>query len=204
MFKDLFSKHLPLNLRLASTTSKIALGIFLITFFLGYQPTLGFPPLRKSSAHAQESEQTQTINPKEIPVVFQLPHDGYVSTHFSFFHPGIDLATALGTVVHPVAPGKVISEGYDFWGLGENVVVDHGHGYQSLYAHLGQISVKEGQEVSSSDTLGTVGLTGHTTGPHTHLQISKDGVNFDPLTVLPSVRNFPTEADFNQQSRPQS
>lgn len=198
MFKGLPFKHLPLNPKSATLPSKIALGIFLITFLLGYQPTLGFPPIRKSTVHAQVTEQTQTITPQALPIVFQLPHDGYVSTHFSLLHPGIDLATALGTQIHPVAPGVVVSAGYDYWGLGLNVVVDHGHGYESLYAHMGRIDVKPGQTVSPSDILGVVGLTGHTTGPHTHLQISKDGVNFDPLTVLPPVRNYPTAADFNR------
>lgn len=99
----------------------------------------------------------------------------------------MDLATPLGTEIHPVAEGVVSQVGFDIWGLGLMVVVDHAGGYQSLYAHMGKIDVKVGDKVSDDSILGVVGLTGHTSGPHTHLQISKDGKNIDPLTVLPKI-----------------
>lgn len=197
MLRRFTSNLLPPNLTFVSAFYKFLLGAFVIVLLMGYQPTLGFPPIKQSVVHAQTTpEQIQTIKSASLAVVFHLPHDGYITTRFSWFHPGIDLATALGTPIHPVADGVVISEGYDFWGLGNTVTVDHGSGYQSLYAHLGRVDVKKGARVTTSDVLGLVGLTGHTSGPHTHLQISKDGVNIDPLSVLPDVRIQPIAADF--------
>ncbi len=180
--------------------SKIAFGVILLTFLFNYQPSFSFPPVKQNLAHAQTPsptpEQTQTINSKPLDIVFKLPFNGYITTYFSSYHPGIDLATPLGTPIHPVADGTVTDEGFNHWGLGLNVVVDHGHGYQSLYAHMGKIFVKIGQKVTTDDVLGVVGLTGHTTGPHTHLQISKDGEDINPLNVLPPVRTIPLATDF--------
>ncbi len=156
----------------------------MIIFFLDYQPTLGFPPIKQSVVRAQV-EQSQQINSAALPFAVTLPHTGYISTYFSWFHPGVDIATSLGTPIHPIAQGVVVDEGYNFWGLGNLVVVDHGSGFQSLYGHMGNILVKKGDKVDSNSILGNVGMTGHTTGPHTHLQISRDGKNIDPLTILP-------------------
>ncbi len=188
---------LPTFPKSASVLTKIALGVFLAAFILSYQPqfSLSFPPLKKSVVLAQ-TEQFQVVNPQPQPISFQLPHPGYITTHFSSYHPGIDLCSGLGMPIKPVAKGTVINAGFDFWGLGLTVEIDHGNGFKSLYAHLGKIYVKKNQQVSESDLIGEVGLTGHTSGPHTHLEISKDGKNFDPLSVLPKVRDYPEESDF--------
>lgn len=188
MFKFKPFKHLPQIPNTAKLASKIFLGVFLITFLLDYQPTLGFPPVKQNIVRADEQTQTQQLTTAVLPVKFQFPHPiQMISTYFSWWHPGVDLAAPLGTPIHPVAEGTVESTGYDIWGLGETVSVDHPGGYQSLYAHLGKIYVKKGDQVNDDTILGEVGLTGHTSGPHTHLQISKDGKNFDPLTVLPKI-----------------
>lgn len=171
---------------------KIALGVFFILFLLGYQPTPGFPPIRKNIAKA-ENIQIQTINTNALPFGFILPHAGYISTRFSSYHPGIDIATGLGMPVHPVAKGIVVAEGYNFWGLGLTVTVDHGSGFRSVYAHLGRVYVKKDQQVSENDLLGEVGLTGNTSGPHTHLEITRDGKYIDPQTVLPTLTDIPKQ-----------
>ncbi|MBI2021423.1 M23 family metallopeptidase [Candidatus Daviesbacteria bacterium] len=176
-------------------SSKIALGVICLLFFLDYQPVLGIPPIRKAVVRAQ-AEQSQTINPQENPIVFQLPHPGYLSTPFSSYHPGIDMATGLGMPIKPIAKGEVIEEGYNFWGLGLMVVIKHDQGYISTYGHLGKIYVKKGQVVDVSNYIGEVGLTGHTSGPHTHLEITKDSKKVDPVALLPKIREIPTEADF--------
>lgn len=190
MFLDLNFKALTFIPKLANHTTKIALGGFLLFFFLDYQPTLGIPPLKKSVVKAS-FEQSQSIDSKSIPFEFKLPHPGYVSTHFSTYHPGTDIATGLRMLIHPVASGTILEAGYNFFGLGLVVTVDHGSGYKSLYAHLGKTFVKKGQTVSIEDTLGQVGLTGRTSGPHTHVELSKDGANFDPETVLPKLASMP-------------
>lgn len=182
--------------------SKIVLGIFFISFFLlDYQPAFSFPPIKKKApTHAQEelkqAQQIQTINSQSLPIGFTLPHPGYLSTTFSYYHPGIDLATGLGMPIKPIAKGTIKESGYNFWGLGLVVEVDHGYGYSSLYAHMGKTYVQKGQQVSENDFIGEVGLTGHTTGPHTHLEVSKEDKKIDPLTILPPVRNNPLAEDF--------
>lgn len=190
MFNGKPPKHLPQFLTKASVPLKILLGVFILLFFSGYQPVLAFPPIKQSVALAQV-EQSQTVRAQSLPFTFQNPHGGYISTHFSFFHPGIDIATSLGTPIHPLAPGVVIDAGFNYWGLGLMVVVDHGSGYQSLYGHMGKILVEKGQKVTPADILGEVGITGHTTGPHTHLQISKDSIDIDPQTLLPTLSSTP-------------
>lgn len=191
MHKGKLKFRLPYFPLFAKLSTKVAMGLVLLVFLLDYQPSLSFPPAKKSTVKAQESVQTQKIEAKSLPFVASLPHPGYLSTRFSFFHPGIDIATGLGMPIHPISKGTVIDTGFNFWGLGLIVVVDHGNGYHSLYAHLGKIYVQKGQNVDLGDILGEVGLTGHTSGPHTHLEVSKDGKNFDPQTILPTIGEIP-------------
>ena len=162
MFKSKSALGLPFFPKLAI---KILLGVFCLGFFLDYQPVLAFPPIRKAVVHAQNS-QTQTISAQSLPFSFQLPHPGYISTPYSAWHPGVDIAAGLGMPIKPVTSGIVTSARFDLWGYGLVVEVDHGQGYHSLYAHLGRIYVKEGQKIGTGEYLGEVGLTGHTSGPH--------------------------------------
>lgn len=187
---------LPRNPFARRLSFKLAVGVFCLIFLSGYQPTLQFPPLKKSVAHAQENEQVKTIQAQSTNLAFQNPHPGYLSTRFSSYHPGIDLATGLGMPIKPIAKGKVTSAGFNFWGLGLVVEIDHGEGYKSIYAHMGTIYVQNGQEVDQNSLLGDVGLTGNTSGPHTHLEIYKDGKAIDPASILPPLRLQPQESDF--------
>lgn len=214
MFNGLPAKHLPFwssfgrlkaqhlfyrgvknTASVAKISTQIALILVITTFLSGYQPIFSIPPIQKKVVHAQ-SEQSTSIDARSLPLSFQLPHPGYLSTRFSAFHPGVDIASGLGMPIHPVAKGKVSNQGFNFWGLGLVVTIDHGYGYTSTYAHMGKIYVKTGQEVDITDTLGEVGLTGKTSGPHTHLEITKDQKSIDPLTLLPTIRDFPKAEDF--------
>jgi len=196
------SKWLPSSPHFSKFSNKIALGLFLATFLLNLQPQFGYPPITQSKALAQQqpeatsASQTQTVGATESPLTFQLPHPGYLSTHFSSFHPGIDIASGLGMPIKPIAKGIVSNAGFNFWGLGLVVEVDHGYGYKSLYAHMGKIYTQKGAEVSEESILGEIGLTGHTSGPHTHLEVTKEGSKIDPVAFLPTLRNYPAEADF--------
>ncbi len=170
---------------------RLPILLLLILLLLGYKPVLSFPPLVQNTARASD-EQIQKIESSVMPKI-QLPHPGYISTHFSNWHPGIDLATGLGMPIHPITDGVVTEVNFGIFGYGNDVIVSHPKGLKSLYGHMGRIYVKRDQIVTSDDTLGTVGLTGFTSGPHTHLEIQKDGVNIDPLTVLPPVQNYPSD-----------
>lgn len=176
---------------------KLKLGglLLCLSLLLNIQPTLGFPPVKKNVVYA-EVVQEQSVAPEETPVVFQLPHPGYITTHFSTFHPGIDLCSGLGMPIKPIAKGTVVEAGYNFFGLGLMVEIEHEGGYRSLYGHMGKIFVNKGQTVEPSQYLGEVGMTGNTSGPHTHLELSKDGKKIDPLLILPEIRKYPKEEDF--------
>lgn len=110
-----------------------------------------------------------------------------VSQGFWFFHPGIDMAASFGTPVYPVMAGRVAQVQKDRSGYGNHVVVSHGGDFETLYAHLSRVLVAVGQEVTGETQLGEVGSTGHSTGPHLHLEIRQNGQPINPRAVLPSL-----------------
>jgi murein DD-endopeptidase MepM/ murein hydrolase activator NlpD len=98
-------------------------------------------------------------------------------------HKGVDFAAKQGTPITPVKPGIVVAAGKR-GGYGNVVVVDHGDGTTSLYAHCHELKVQKGQRVGRGDVIATVGTTGRSTGPHLHLEVHKDGAAIDPMSVL--------------------
>ncbi len=167
---------------------------FLTLFLLGYQPSVNFFPLSRGIVFAQSNEATvvsDQITKSEFPVM-SLPVAGYLSTPFSWYHPGIDIATGLGTPIHSVADGMVLEVNYLNWGYGHHVIIQHSDSVTSLYAHMDQIYVTAGQKITTADVIGTVGLTGYTTGPHTHLEIHQDGKSLNPVPLLPPIQSFPS------------
>ena len=104
-------------------------------------------------------------------------------TRGSGYHTGLDLAVALGTPIHPVAAGKVTFAGWN-GGYGNLVIVSHGNGVETYYAHCSKIYVKVGAEVSTDDTIAAVGSTGNSTGPHLHLEVRVNGQIKNPQNYL--------------------
>jgi len=98
-------------------------------------------------------------------------------------HEGLDIAARPGTPVKASAEGVVIYSGWksDF---GKLVTVDHGYGYRTRYGHMSKIYVKNGQRVKRGDTLGAVGNTGRSTGPHLHYEVKVRGLPVNPKTYL--------------------
>jgi len=102
----------------------------------------------------------------------RLPVGSFAITQgYSFFHPGIDLAAAKGSPVYPIMDGVVVYVDRGRFGYGNQVIIDHGSGFKSLYAHFAKIEAKVGEKVDKNSILGLVGSTGWSTGPHLHLQI---------------------------------
>jgi hypothetical protein len=89
-------------------------------------------------------------------------------------HFGIDIAGQLGNAIFAADSGVVTYAGWNDYGYGEMIVVDHGSGWQTLYAHLSQVNVTCGQEVNQGDTIGLMGSTGQSTGPHLHFEMRND------------------------------
>lgn len=164
---------------------------FILFSLAGYYPTFGIPPVKQSLAKASYQQQEGEIIAGSFSKPPILPHPGYLSTKFSSWHPGVDIATGLGMPIHPITEGEVVKVGRDFFGLGNFVEVVHQNGFKSKYAHMGKIYVKVGDKVVSENTLGEVGLSGQTSGPHTHLEITRDGTYVDPQTLLPEIPNMP-------------
>ncbi len=165
----------------------IILVCYIFFTFAGYYPTFGIPPVKRSQIFAAEMTEIAEIIPQSFSKPLILPHPGYISTRFSSYHPGVDIASGLGMPIHPIIDGEVIAVGRDIFGLGNYVVISHEKGFKSTYAHMGKIYVKVGSKVSSENLLGEVGLTGHTSGPHTHLEITFNGQYIDPLKLLPEL-----------------
>lgn len=117
----------------------------------------------------------------------RLPVDSFiVSQGYNFFHPGIDLATVKGAPVYPIMDGVVVLVNYGRFGYGNHVLIDHGNGRQSLYAHLSKIEVKEGEKVTFDSILGLIGSTGRSTGSHLHLQIFDNNSWINPRVFFES------------------
>lgn len=155
--------------------------------FGGYYPNFGIPPIKKSQVLAKVPEEKGEIISVSFSKPLILPHPGYLSTRFSLFHPGIDIATGLGMPIRPITNGEIAEAGFNIFGLGNYVSVLHENGFKSKYAHMGKVFVKLGDKVSSEDILGEVGLTGRTSGPHTHLEITLNGNFVDPQKLLPEI-----------------
>ena len=102
-------------------------------------------------------------------------------THKRTAHHGIDLAGPYGLDIHCTGEGTVISAGNRRYGYGKEVVVDHGFGYTSRYAHLQEILVKRGQKLNRGEVLGTLGSTGRSTGSHLHYEVRKGGRTVNPM-----------------------
>lgn len=99
------------------------------------------------------------------------------------FHTGIDMACPTGTPILASMSGKVTTTGINRV-YGNYVIIDHGNGYQTLYAHMSKIIATKGQWVSQGTRIGLVGSTGYSTGPHLHFTVYKNGKLVDPKTVI--------------------
>lgn len=116
---------------------------------------------------------------------FIWPTNGGITQYFAWYHPGIDIANPASPAIAAADSGTVVVAGWpDGYGYGNRVVVDHGNGYRSLYAHLANIYVSVGQSVSRGQAIGQMGSTGRSTGTHLHLEIHYRGVAVNPLTIL--------------------
>ena len=118
------------------------------------------------------------------------PVGGMISSRFgerssrrSSVHTGLDIATSLGTGFRPIMDGTVVFAGYS-GSYGNIIKIDHGDGIQSWYAHCSAIYVGVGQTVSAGTTIGAVGSTGNSTGPHLHLEIRINGTPVNPQNCL--------------------
>ena len=104
---------------------------------------------------------------------------------YTAWHLGIDIAENLGDPIYAADSGVVIYAGWNNWGYGNLVVIDHGNGWQTYYAHNSAIYVGCGQNVFKGNIISAAGSTGHSTGPHLHFETRFQGTLPNPFNVLP-------------------
>lgn len=99
----------------------------------------------------------------------------------SKMHWGLDFTADEGTNVYSTGNGVVLDLEQNLWGYGNCILIDHGFGYVSRYAHLSAFKVKKGEKIVRGQIIGLVGSTGKSTGPHLHYEIEKNGKKIDPI-----------------------
>lgn len=129
----------------------------------------------------------------DLPLPFQSPISGRQSSAFGLRrvfngesrnpHSGLDIAAPKGTPVGAPAEGTVVNTG-DYYFNGRTVFIDHGQGLITMYCHLDEIRVHEGQKIKRGDILGTVGMSGRATGAHLHWTVSINDARVDPRLFL--------------------
>ena len=140
------------------------------------------PPEESSITYAAEFVPEFFIGTK----TFQVPvADAYVSQGYWANHRAFDYAGRTGTAIRAVDRGVVAYANFGWnHGYGTLVVIDHGNGFTTLYAHLSTISVRQGDPVHQGQTIGNMGNTGNSTGPHLHLEIRLNDRSMDPSQFL--------------------
>lgn len=137
---------------------------------------------------------------------FLLPAEGRISGVFGSQrilngqprspHSGLDIAGPIGTPIRATADGIVTLVHSGMVLTGKTVMIDHGFGLDSVYIHMSEITVKEGQAIRQGDIIGAIGMTGRTNGPHLHFGLSWYGAKLDPQTVLDALpASFATAPD---------
>ena len=147
----------------------------------------GAPPAAPKPAPTQYlASEKQNISISDLgSAQFAWPASGDLSQYFSWYHPAIDISNLGGGPIRASDSGTVTVAGWpDSSGYGNRVLVDHGNGYSTLYAHMSAIYVKAGQTVSKGSVIGAMGSTGRSSGVHLHLEIRKNGAVLNPLSIL--------------------
>lgn len=160
------------------------------TFELAIGQTLIVPEgIMPSETPWSPVARTRQITPNAGTVVasgqFAWPTSGTITQNFYWYHKGIDVANRAAPTIVAADSGTVVVAGWpDNYGFGNRVIVDHGNGFRTLYAHMSKIYVVAGQTVNRGDALGQMGSTGRSTGTHLHFEVTRNGVHVSPLSVL--------------------
>lgn len=115
---------------------------------------------------------------------FVWPAYGRITQPFRWYHKGVDIANHDGGAILAADAGTVVALGWDSTGYGNRIIIDHGNGYKTLYAHMSAFSVVQGQRVARGAVIGQMGSTGRSTGTHLHFEIRVSSGNLDPLAFL--------------------
>jgi murein DD-endopeptidase MepM/ murein hydrolase activator NlpD len=117
--------------------------------------------------------------------IFGWPAAGQITQGYWDRHRALDVGAWKGAPVQAADSGYVVAAGWDDSGYGRMVVIDHGNGFQTLYAHMQVYYVEVGDSVAKGEQIGEVGSTGNSTGPHLHFEIRNNGIQRNPFGFLP-------------------
>jgi murein DD-endopeptidase MepM/ murein hydrolase activator NlpD len=171
--------------------------------FIAIEPSASAPAFDKAYAHAaRELERAEKLRELMVylPVRAPLTGEAPVSSPFGYrtdpflgrpaLHPGVDLVQPAGSDIKATAGGRVTHAGW-MGGYGEMVEIDHGNGLATRYGHMSDVLVDEGDTVKAGETIGRVGTTGRSTGPHLHYEVRVDGEPVDPERFLEAADAAP-------------
>ncbi len=143
---------------------------------------------RSSSSGTVSTSSSTSFAYVDIGISLIRPTSGVVSSAYGYrssgLHTGVDIAPPRGTTIMAAAAGTVVGVQYSNYSYGNMVVVDHGNGVQTYYAHCDTIAVSYGQSVSQGQKIATVGSTGNSTGPHLHFEVRMNGVRYNPQNYI--------------------
>lgn len=139
-----------------------------------------------SEQDAGKTEQKKFIRPMLGRISAPFGETRTNSKGQTYYHSGIDIADnpAIKRPILAAANGVVISYGDAKDGYGLKLIIDHGNGFRTLYAHCSVLQVKSGDKVKLGQQIAIVGSTGHSTGPHLHFEIIKNGIQVDPEVYI--------------------
>lgn len=135
----------------------------------------------------QPAPSAEVVMTTETQYKFPLERTLGMSQGYHGIHPGVDLRAPRGTEVYAIADGTIIEVEEMIVGYGHFVRIAHKGTISSLYAHLDQVKVKPGQKVARGETIGTVGLTGWSTGPHLHFEIHSGDRSVNPMGYISTI-----------------
>jgi murein DD-endopeptidase MepM/ murein hydrolase activator NlpD len=116
---------------------------------------------------------------------FVWPTSGSISQQYVWYHKALDISNKSAPAILAADSGTVVVAGWpDGYGYGNRVIIDHGNGFQTLYAHMARVSVGVGQTVNRGDVIGGMGATGRSSGIHLHFEVRQGGVVMNPLNYL--------------------
>ena len=148
---------------------------------------------KKSLAHIPAIQPVKNKNLKRMASGFGYRIDPFYRTRK--FHAGMDFTARTGTEVYATANGRVERVQRKYGGYGRNIIINHGNGYKTLYAHLSASKVKVGQKVVRGQVIGKVGNTGKSTGPHLHYEVR---LNNEPLNPSNFYFNDLTNSEYEE------
>jgi murein DD-endopeptidase MepM/ murein hydrolase activator NlpD len=115
---------------------------------------------------------------------FQWPTSGIITQYPIWYHNALDIANHSAPAIVAAGDGVVSLVQYLKYGYGQHVMIDHGEGTSTLYGHMSEIFVRQGEKVSRGQVIGRMGSTGRSTGTHLHFEVRKGGVTVNPLPFL--------------------